>query len=212
MTTSQILSQTAEINRALDNHETTAAQALLRKLMGGLQDDIYKAERKSKGELSALKAAQRILKNARDDGRVALAYPWTDKQGRQVVCDGFRLARLNEPLPLPERPADLKYINYPAFLEPAIQSRSERLEAPEASKLSAHIKIVKPTLPKGGVVKWDFGDGLPMVNAQYLLELLALLPGASLYCTGKNPLISPIYFESESGDGVLMPVRKGQPD
>lgn len=209
MTTSQILSQAAEINRALYNHEITAAQTLLRKLMGGLQDDIYKAERKTKGALSALKAAQRILKKASDDGREALAFPWTDEQGRQILCDGFRLARLNQPLPLPERPEGLGYINYPAFLEPAIQSRGERLEAPEASKLSAYIKAVKPTLPKGGVVKWDFGDGLPMVDAQYLLDMLTLLPGAALYCTGKNPLISPIYFESESGDGVLLPVRKG---
>ena len=40
MTTSSILSQAAEINRALDNHEITAAQTLLRKLMDGLQEDI----------------------------------------------------------------------------------------------------------------------------------------------------------------------------
>lgn len=209
MTTSQILSQTAEINRALDNHETTAAQALLRKLMGGLQDDIYKAERKSKGELSALKAAQRILKTASYDVREELKFPWTDEQGRQILCDGYRLARLNEPLPLPERPEGLECINHLAILEPARNGRGQRLEAPDVKELRAHIKMVKPTLPKGGVAKWDFGDGLPMVDAQYLLELLALLPGAALYCTGENPLISPIYFESESGDGVLLPVRKG---
>lgn len=209
MTTSQILSQAAEINRALDNHETAAAQTLLRKLMDGLQEDIRNEECSSKGALSALKAAQRILKTASYGVREELKFPWTDEQGRQILCDGYRLARLNEPLPLPERPADLQYINYPAFLEPARNGRGERLEAPDVKALSAYIKTIKPTLPKGGVVKWDFGEGLPMVDAQYLLELLALLPGAALYCTGKNPLISPIYFESESGDGVLMPVRKG---
>lgn len=209
MTTSQILSQAAEINRALENHETDAAQTLLRKLMGGLQDDIYKAERKTKGALSALKAAQRILKTASDAGNKRLAYPWTDEQGRQILCDSYRLARLNEPLPLPERPEGLECINHLAILEPARNGRGQRLEAPDVKDLRAHIKTVKPTLPKGGVVKWDFGDGLPMVDAQYLLELLALLPGAALYCTGKNPLVSPIYFESESGDGVLLPVRKG---
>lgn len=209
MTTSSILSQAAEINRALDNHETAAAQTLLRKLMGGLQDDIYKAERKSKGELSALKAAQRILKTASYDVREELKFPWTDEQGRQILCDGYRLARLNEPLPLPERPEGLECINHLAILEPARNGRGQRLEAPDVKELRAHIKTVKPTLPKGGVVKWDFGDGLPMVDAQYLLELLALLPGAALYCTGTNSLVSPIYFESESGDGVLMPARKG---
>lgn len=209
MTTSNILSQAAEINCALDNHEITAAQTLLRKLMGGLQEDIRKAECSSKGALSALKAAQRILKTSSYGVREELKFPWTDEQGRQILCDGFRLARLNEPLPLPERPADLQYINYPAFLEPARNGRGQQLEAPDVKELRAHIKTVKPTLPKGGVVKWDFGDGLPMVDAQYLLELLALLPGAALYCTGKNPLISPIYFESESGDGVLLPVKKG---
>lgn len=209
MTTSNILSQAAEINRALENHETDAAQTLLRKLMGGLQEDIRKAECSSKGALSALKAAQRILKKASDDGKEALAYPWTDKQGRQILCDDYRLARLNEPLPLPERPEGLECINHLAILEPARNGRGQQLEAPDVKELRAHIKAVKPTLPKGGVVKWDFGEGLPMVNAQYLLDMLTLLPGAALYCTGKNPLISPIYFESESGDGVLMPVRKG---
>ena len=177
--------------------------------MDGLQEDIRNEECSSKGALSALKAAQRILKTASYGVREELKFPWTDEQGRQILCDGYRLARLNEPLPLPERPADLQYINYPAFLEPARNGRGERLEAPDVKALSAYIKTIKPTLPKGGVVKWDFGEGLPMVDAQYLLELLALLPGAALYCTGKNPLISPIYFESESGDGVLMPVRKG---
>lgn len=210
MTTSQILSQAAEINRALENHETAAAQTLLRKLIGRLQDDIRNAECKSKGTLSALKAAQHILKTASNAGNKRLAYPWTDEQGRQILCDGFRLARLNEPLPLPERPKGLGDLSaFIVVLQSAINSRSERLEAPEASKLSAYVKMVKPTLPKDGAAKWDFGDGLPMVDAQYLLDMLTLLPGATLYCTGKNPLISPIYFESESGDGVLLPVRKG---
>ena len=209
MTTSSILSQTAEINRALENHETAAAQTLLRKLMAGLQDDIRNAECSSKAALSALKAAQRILKTASYGVREELKFPWTDEQGRQILCDGYRLARLNEPLPLPERPEGLECINHLAILEPARNGRGQQLEAPDVKELRAHIKTVKPTLPKGGVVKWDFGEGLPMVNAQCLLDMLTLLPGAALYCTGKNPLISPIYFESESGDGVLMPVRKG---
>ncbi len=209
MTTSNILSQAAEINRALENHETDAAQTLLRKLMDGLQEDIRNEECSSKGALSALKAAQRILKTASYDVRAELKFPWTDEQGRQILCDGYRLARLNEPLPLPERPEGLECINHLAILEPARNGRGQRLEAPDVKELRAHIKTVKPTLPKGGVVKWDFGDGLPMVDAQYLLDMLTLLPGAALYCTGKNPLISPIYFESESGDGVLLPVSKG---
>ena len=166
MTTSNILSQAAEINRALENHETDAAQTLLRKLMDGLQEDIRNEECSSKGALSALKAAQRILKTASYDVRAELKFPWTDEQGRQILCDGYRLARLNEPLPLPERPEGLECINHLAILEPARNGRGQRLEAPDVKELRAHIKTVKPTLPKGGVVKWDFGDGLPMVDAQ----------------------------------------------
>jgi hypothetical protein len=38
--------------------------------------------------------------------------------------------------------------------------------------------------------------------------MLALLPGCTAYIADCNADISPIYFKSENGDGILLPVNK----
>ena len=42
------------------------------------------------------------------------------------------------------------------------------------------------------------------VNPQYLLNVMECLPDCKAYAANK---ISPIYFKSENGDGVVMPVN-----
>ena len=42
------------------------------------------------------------------------------------------------------------------------------------------------------------------VNPQYLLNAMECLPDCKAYAANR---ISPIYFKSENGDGVVMPVN-----
>ena len=47
------------------------------------------------------------------------------------------------------------------------------------------------------------------VNAQYLLEMMEALPGCEIYAVESDLPCSrkPIYFKSDAGDGVLLPVN-----
>ena len=42
------------------------------------------------------------------------------------------------------------------------------------------------------------------VNSNYLIDMLKCLPNAKVYVVGQ---LSPIYFEADNGDGILLPVR-----
>ena len=51
-----------------------------------------------------MKAIESLLKGVNKIANPRLAYAWTDAEGRQCVCDGYRSFRLNQPLPLEDRP------------------------------------------------------------------------------------------------------------
>ena len=56
---------------------------------------------------------------------------------------------------------------------------------------------------------WDFGKDLPTVNAEYLLDMLELLPGCTATVSESRPIHSTIYFQAEGvGEGCLCPTRK----
>ena len=157
------------------------------------------------------RAAERILKGCNRDGYRG-AYM---AGGKQVVCDGLRLIRFNDPLPLPEDAGGLDP-------EKAIGPRSEYaapLELPSLEKAKSLLKIVRrckgrPTENVSawksksgkGFYQYDFGEGLPAVDLEYLVDMLEALPGCKAY-RRDNPH-SPIYFTAENGDGILLPVRK----
>ena len=52
---------------------------------------------------------------------------------------------------------------------------------------------------------WNFGEGLPTVNAAFLRDMLDILPDAKLCIYGSAN--SGVWFESPAGDGILLPVR-----
>jgi hypothetical protein len=58
--------------------------------------------------------------------------------------------------------------------------------------------------------RYDFGYGLPMVNAKYLIDMIEALPDAQAYYNPEHALCNPIYFDGGEDDGILLPVRKMQ--
>lgn len=150
-------------------------------------------------------AAKRIIKTAvKYSGKEALHGAWTDGNGYQCVCSNYHAARIREHLPeLPEIQAHLDPVDFTKFY-PLDRAKFE-LVLPSAANLRAYIKDRKAAGEKTPV--WDFGPSLPAVNAQYLLDMLAILPGSLAYCEEGHPC-TPIYFASFAGDGLLCPVRK----
>ena len=151
-----------------------------------------------------IRAAERIIKNA---SREAYEGAFTSG-GKQCVCDGYRLVRFRDPLPLPEAAGGL---DVEKSIGPASLYETP-LDLPTVKDLRGLIRIAKQNGTAGNVFRvsrklclYDFGPDLPTVNAQFLLDMLEALPG----CTASFYKIhSPIYFTAENGDGILLPVRK----
>jgi hypothetical protein len=135
---------------------------------------------------------------------------WIDNN-KQYICDGFRVVRFNEPLPLESIPEGVEPLNMSRSIAPGMNTGA-RLSLPELGELRAHIKTEKARIKaeklRRVVPLWDFGDGLPAVDAQYLADMLEALPGCTATAAKDHPELRIIYFESENGDGVLCPVRK----
>jgi hypothetical protein len=168
-----------------------------------------------KNSTAALAAAKRILKTAANiyiDKPLKYA-PIID--GKQYLCDGFRLAELTEHLPLPSIPKD-KISHYPDMQKIIKKSHDMVvLKLPTKTKLKAFIKISKANKINNdsqytGVI-YDFGFNYPQVNASYLLDMMELLPNMTAYCvpckdkSGVN--LNSIYLENHNSRGLLLPVR-----
>ena len=150
-----------------------------------------------------------MLKGASTRANKALAYTWTDKNGLQCACDGYRAYRLRKALPLPVLPDDLKPLDLERVFEPVIKRKTIRLAYVDRGEVNAYIELQRAEHGRKHAPVWEFGDGLPAVNAVYLFELLTVLPDAVLMADPENPF-APVYAASELGDAVLLPVRKAQ--
>lgn len=223
MTTEKVLSRVFAV-RAMVDADTPAAAAL-DALTADLTDDIRRAAAEKSGRGNAAKIIRDVLKRGGSNDN--LKYPWTDAQGRQCVCDGFVAFRLQEALPLPERPADAPK---PLDLDKVFHADVTRadyfdsLPLPAAADVRALIaadtarlatfkagKARKAEQATGNYFRWDFGRGRPVVNAKYLLDVLAVFPDAEriYFRRGHDGLVQPMQVVTAYGDGVIMPIRPG---
>ena len=158
------------------------------------------------------KALEKILKNATHD----FLKKARTVDGRQIVCDGFTLCALDQPVELsPEFVQDVNdgradgIIN--RVLPAARENNGDALRVPDAATLRLHIKnskAEKKTRKDKTPVIYDFGDGLPAVNAEYLANVIDIYGDAVQLVASSRGIYQPIYIKSDRGDGVLMPIRK----
>lgn len=209
MTTEKTLEKTIEALTALTAGDALRARDLLETIAEQLRDDIRTKEAKKNGKTNALSAAKRILKTAQKTPRPALHKAFYNN-GLQCICDGYRGAQLKKPLPLEELPADAETINFSRFLDDAKKNNDIILELPELGALKTYIKLEKfknKVAKTKDIIYYDFGPGLPLANAEFLIDLLEILPGCKVY-TAKNNF--NIYLENDDGRGMLCSVRPGE--
>lgn len=163
-----------------------------------------------RGSANATRTIVKMLNRCKkESSRTSLHYAWTDSDGRQCVCDSYRAFRLNEPLPLEPRPADA---GDPIDLDNIIPDRKDYAATPlpSAKEIKAFIAIerAKAGGKRGTDVIWDFGEGKPAVNAEYLLDLVQVFPDATEIFHGVGTkLLSVLYARCDAGEAVLLPVR-----
>ena len=158
---------------------------------------------KATGGAGRTAALNRIYKNARAIGRRGLNGVFRSGD-KWALCDGHRFVRLFvKPESIPEAEGD------PMDLEKCIpeESRySEAVELPTVAEIKAHMAEHKHK--RGRRVSYESIEAFPgwWCNPQYLLDMLAALPGGTAH--KPKSAMSPLYYESEDGDALLLPVRK----
>lgn len=216
MNTTQILARVNEIAALAYEANILPVSRAVCALRDDLEAQVRLDTASSKGALNATKSVVAMLNGAKKDGRKTLSYAWIDADGRQCVCDGFRAYRLRDHLPLEPRPDDA---GEPIDLGKVFPDTSSGLYAaaplPSIAELRAFIAIeraksgtVRSRKQRPGVI-WRFADAGISVNADYLLDLLAVFPEATqiMYNATCSAHLSPLMLRTERGDAILLPLR-----
>lgn len=131
----------------------------------------------------------------------------TDVYGnkRYVLCDGHRLIRLNrEPVSIPRVGEKAAFNSDSINKVMDVKQEGEVLPLPTVQELKAFISEMKAKHGTKNRIPYCI-DGFIYVNPQFLLDFIQALPG----CVAIRPekATHPIYFKSEDGDGILLPVN-----
>ena len=193
--------------------ENLERSALLQSLIEEVKTEVRMTNAKANGKGNVQKLIEALFKGVKGTPyEEKLRYAHTCEDGKQYVTDTYRMLRFSDPLPLPEAPGYLK-MNLDRAFNGCCKNTIEApqpLEMPDLVGLKAFVKLKKA---QNMEPRFDFGFGLPMVNARFLLSILEAFPDAKACCSarfetasGKN--FSPIIWENENGDiAVLLPLN-----
>lgn len=154
---------------------------------------------KAKGG-TAYSAVKRFIKGC-PDARPDFQGVWYDAEDRQCMCDGYHAIRLVKPV---EGFNTVKGMDLEKVFPQDYELVAE-LPMPTPGELKINKKKIASY--RGAATVYDFGDDLPLVNADCLKNIMDCLPDAKAYVTD-HPLTGPIIFKSDKGDALLLPVRK----
>jgi hypothetical protein len=174
----------------------------LANVMVDLQRSIRAENNKKAGAGSWERLAKRMEKTTPRETMAGIII----NDGAHYLCDGFRAVRLPEPIEYKKAAQEL---DIKKILDSAAQNEKP-LDLPSAGELKSHIALEKAKRkaeggrPSKAPILWSFGEGLPSVNAEYLLDFCEVMPKAKLAYTHNT---APIYFKDDRTEAVLLPVR-----
>ena len=199
-----------EIERNIIDGLTNETTQRIEELLQRLRREEQEKQESKDGRKEALAGAKEILKRA-DGTREVLKYAYTDKDGKQVICDWCSLVVFAEPVnSLPELPDNMEYINYKKLIP---HDNKRRVELPHIAELKEHIAAGKAELKrsgeptKGEIIEYALNaeDITVYVNAERLLSVLKCMGDCECYA---GYSITPLYFRNVNGDeAVLCPLK-----
>lgn len=192
--------------------ENGNAMEILNELKADAEAEIRRNAAKASGNADRQKAAERILKAAKLTHGEMLWKAW-DEGGKQSLCSGYHGAKLNDFLPLEMHGENDQHMDLEKVFCGIRENCGEHLSLPDVATLRAHIKAEKAikaavkSKSKGKKrVPYDFGSVL--VDAEYLLDILELLPESTAIASKRLPETGTIYFSSPLGEGALCPINR----
>lgn len=166
-------------------------------------------------EKTAATILRKLLK-VNEGKRKNLSFTWIDENRSQCACDGYRAFRLQAIVPgLPDLPDGETPFDLKRVYETVDLSKHEYLTVPTDAELEALAAEDKANKTRSGYENnegkrrglYFFGNGLPVVNLDYLRDALKVLPDATISYNPEN-ILSPLYLSSARGDAIILPVRR----
>lgn len=192
------------------------APSMMADLCKALQMDIMKSNDKCKANRT--KAVLRILKNS---AREQFTKAFVDEDGKEIVLDGYRAICFASPVdgvPTTDNGDGFISIKKSYFSEDI--SGYNKLNLASLAELKAELKIDKANnvgvdtgkkkktpIYAFGVSADEYNSTMPVVNLQYLIDIVEAMPSAKAYTKYGNG-ISTVYFVDDEGNrAVLLPLR-----
>lgn len=180
-----------------------------------LKQDIYNSENKKNGkskQAAVIKSVLNVSKQNNGQPQCLTSYLIDGKQ--YVMCYAYGFV-FNDPI---EGVPVSNNLEHGKKLVDIINTAKHNtydveLELPERNALSVYIKTQKAQrktmskYAKKDPITFDFGENLPIVNAEYLLDVMDGLPDGKLMFNSNHPY-APMLCESSAGEGLLLPMRK----
>lgn len=171
---------------------------------------LQKTNRTYKANKPSITALKRILKSVPSID--AHKKSWID-DNKQILTDGYRMVILNEinyELPFKTEEDTYNTPNYKKIVETARANNLRNLELPTLAEIKLYIKTLKAEKKKviNNPLAIELVDNCRIgFSAELLRDMLEIFPNAKVFYNEKAPTVSPIYFTSECGEGLLCPVK-----
>lgn len=184
----------------LNNKNTDRIAMDMGNFLLSLKEEMKTNDAKKAGKSQILSGAKSIIKNAKKNPREILhgMFPNETSDGTAwCVCDAYRAVRFKDELPL-EKAEDTTGAGWFDLRKlMVLPYNSKKIEAPDLTELKLFVQMNKGK-------DYQIDEDLNIwVNPNYLIDVLKCLPNAKVYVVGQ---FSPIYFEADNGDGILLPV------
>lgn len=202
---------------SFDNSTLTCASlgCTVGEIIRVLKQDILNSENKTNGKSKQAAVIKSVIKIAKQENNCTKWHSTHIINGKQYALCGYYGLVFDEPVngvPVSEdRQDDNAILNIFDFSSNI--NYDTELDIPDRAKLAAYIKTTKAKrknmskYAQKEPIIFDFGGDLPMVNAEYLLNVIDGLPDGKLMFSSSHRL-SPLHVIGSDGKAILLPIRK----
>lgn len=164
-------------------------------------------------EKTAAAVCNRLLRRCKSE-HISLSMlhtGWIDAAGNQCFCDGSRAYRLKTPVDgVPMAEAGKIPMKLDIVFNPLDVGKVVEMPAPDPDAVKSFAEAHSGKRGRG-FLPYDLGEFFPLVNPEYVRDVLRLFPGAKWYVVEKVAAraTAPVFIVHEQGSACILPIRGG---